>query len=276
MHDRHRHHRGILRAPDLGSAPGGSGGDGARLPPDALAILPVREAVLFPGAVLPFAVNRQVSIAAVQHAIRDGQQIGVLMQRDPQVEEPGPGDLHRTGTVANILRMVTTPDGAHQLVCQGVQRFRVLDWVRERPFIAAGAYRIDEPDTRTPEVEARFLHLKRQAAEALHRDFPALAGGGIQVVLRGTGGDAPDPDTGQAFAAVVGQVTGVDRVDPTAAGGDVYVLTATPAGPGPLGPPARDAVQGIVQTEGHGRAPSGARPSSTARSGTRVRSLASA
>ncbi len=160
----HRRDR-ILRAPDLGPAPGGNGD--VKLPPDALAILPVRETVLFPGAVLPLAVNRQVSIAAVQHAMRDGQQIGVLMQRDPQVQEPAPADLHRMGTVANILRMVTTPDGTHQLVCQGVQRFRVLDWVRERPFIAAGAYRIEEPDTRTPEVEARFLNLKRQAAEAL-------------------------------------------------------------------------------------------------------------
>jgi ATP-dependent Lon protease len=163
MHE-HRDSR-PLRAPDLGPAPGG-GGDAA-LPADALAILPVRDTVLFPGAVLPLVVNRAVSIAAVQHAMRDGQQIGVLMQRDPEVAEPAPADLHRTGTVANILRMVTTPDGAHQLVCQGVQRFRVLDWVGERPFIAAGAYRIEEPDTRTPEVEARFLHLKRQAAEAL-------------------------------------------------------------------------------------------------------------
>ena len=163
MHE-HRDSR-PLRAPDLGPAPGG-GGDAA-LPADAMAILPVRDTVLFPGAVLPLVVNRAVSIAAVQHAMRDGQQIGVLMQRDPEVAEPAPADLHRTGTVANILRMVTTPDGAHQLVCQGVQRFRVLDWVGERPFIAAGAYRIEEPDTRTPEVEARFLHLKRQAAEAL-------------------------------------------------------------------------------------------------------------
>ncbi len=161
----HNHRDRPLRAPDLGPAPGGGGGPS--LPPDALAILPVRETVLFPGAVLPLAVNRQVSIAAVQHAMRDGQQIGVLMQRDPQVQEPAPADLHRVGTVANVLRMVTTPDGTHQLVCQGVQRFRVLDWVRERPFISAGAYRIEEPDTRTPEVEARFLNLKRQAVEAL-------------------------------------------------------------------------------------------------------------
>ena len=129
------------RAPDLGPAPGG--GNGAGLPPDALAILPVRETVLFPGAVLPLMVGRQSSVAAVQQALRDGQQIGVLMQRDPQAAEPGPDGLHRTGTVANILRWITTPDGTHQLVCQGVQRFRVLDWITERPFVAAGVYRVE-------------------------------------------------------------------------------------------------------------------------------------
>ena len=109
----HNHRDRLLRAPDLGPAPGGD--DDVRLPPDALAVLPVRETVLFPGAVLPLAVTRDLSIAAVQHAMRDGQQIGVLMQRDPEVQDPAPSDLHRVGTVANVLRMVTTPDGAHQL-----------------------------------------------------------------------------------------------------------------------------------------------------------------
>ena len=165
----HNHRDRLLRAPDLGPAPGGGGGD-AGLPPDALAILPVRETVLFPGAVLPIAVGRPASVAAVQHAMRNGQPVGVLMQRDAGggAEEPSAAALHRTGTVANILRWVTTPDGTHQLVCQGVQRFRVLDWLRERPFIAAGVYRIEEGETAgTPELEARLLHLRGQALEAL-------------------------------------------------------------------------------------------------------------
>jgi RND superfamily putative drug exporter len=85
----------------------------------------------------------------------------------------------------------------------------------------------------------------RQAAEALQRDFPALASGSIEIVLRGTGGEAPDPAAGQAYAVAVGGVPGIDQVDPTAAGGDVYVLTATPAHPDPLGTAARDAVRGI-------------------------------
>jgi ATP-dependent Lon protease len=160
----HRHDR-RLHAPDLGPAPGEGGGPA--LPADAIAILPVRETVLFPGAILPFTVGRPSSIAAVQHALRDGQQIGVLMQRDGEVPDPAPEGLHRTGTVANILRWVTAPDGTHQLVCQGVQRFRVLDWIPGHPFVAAGILRIEEPEARTPEIEARLLHLRGQALEAL-------------------------------------------------------------------------------------------------------------
>ncbi|MBW8270498.1 endopeptidase La [Caldovatus aquaticus] len=173
MNDRRSH------APDLGPAP--SEGDKPGLPPDALPILPVRETVLFPGAVMPLVVGRPASIAAVQHALREGQQVGVVMQRDPQVAEPTAEDLHRTGTVANILRWVTAPDGTHQLVCQGVQRFRVLDWVAERPFIAAGVHRIEEPDERTPEIEARMLHLRSQALEALQL-LPQAPEGLVQTV----------------------------------------------------------------------------------------------
>jgi ATP-dependent Lon protease len=159
LHDRR------LFAPDLGTAAGGDGG--ISLPPDALAILPVLETVLFPGMVLPLAIGRQASVAAVQYALRDGKQVGVLMQRDPQQAEPAAAGLHRTGTVANVLRWITGPDGSHQLVCQGVQRFRVLDWVTERPFIAATVHRLDEPEDSTPEIEARLMHLKGQALEGL-------------------------------------------------------------------------------------------------------------
>ncbi|SDD55101.1 endopeptidase La [Belnapia rosea] len=175
----HHHQAHRLFAPDLGPAPGG--GDGASLPPDALAILPVRDTVLFPGAVLPIAVGRPSSVAAVQHAMRDGQQIGVLLQRDPQSPEPGTADLYRTGTVANVLRWLTAPDGTHQLVCQGVQRFRTLDWISGRPFLAAGIVRLDEPDQRTTEIEARVMHLRGQALEAL-RLLPQVPEGLVNTV----------------------------------------------------------------------------------------------
>ena len=137
------------------------------LPSDALIVVPVRDTVLLPGTVFPIAVRRELSVAAAQQAAREERQVGLLMQRDSAVEDPSAIDMHRIGTVANILRYVSTPDGAHHIVLQGVQRFRVLEFVRERPFFIARVERLEEPEMRTPELEARFLHLKSQAVEAL-------------------------------------------------------------------------------------------------------------
>jgi ATP-dependent Lon protease len=137
------------------------------LPSDALIVVPVRNTVLFPGLVLPIAVGRPGSVAAAQQAIREQRQVGILMQRDPEVAEPTPGGMHRIGTIANIVRYVTAPDGGHHLVCQGDQRFQVLDFLSGWPFLVAQVARIPEPDAHGPEVEARFLNLQRQAVEAL-------------------------------------------------------------------------------------------------------------
>jgi ATP-dependent Lon protease len=146
---------------------GAAAGSAKSLPPDALIIMPVRGFVLFPGTIFPAAVGRPRSIRAAQQAVRDEVQLGVLMQRDPQVEEPQALDLHRVGTVANVARYVTAPDGTHHLVCQGVQRFRVVEFLGGFPYLVARVSRIEEPDVAGPEIEARFLNLQRQAIEAL-------------------------------------------------------------------------------------------------------------
>jgi ATP-dependent Lon protease len=159
-----RHGAVFAAAEEAGST---SGGSMAPIPSDALIILSVRDTVLLPGTVFPITVNRERSVAAAQQAAREERQVGLVMQRDSAVEDPSAIDLHRMGTVANILRYVSTPDGAHHIVLQGVQRFRILEFVRERPFFVARVERIEEPEERTPEVEARFLHLKSQAIEAL-------------------------------------------------------------------------------------------------------------
>ena len=99
---------------------------------NALLILPVRETVLFPGVLFPISIGRPLSIAAVQQAMREERQIGILMQRDPETPEPSGNDMHRVGTVANIARYLTAPDGSHHVVVQGIERFRVLDFIRER------------------------------------------------------------------------------------------------------------------------------------------------
>ncbi len=139
----------------------------APLPPDALIIVPVRGMALFPGTVLPIALARPRSVLAAQRAIREQKPVGIVMQRNAEVEDPLPVDLHRMGTVANIVRYITAPDGTHHLVCQGDQRFRVVEYLNGWPFFVAETVRIPESTPSSDEIEARFVHLKRQAIEAI-------------------------------------------------------------------------------------------------------------
>src|SRR5579871_3485853 len=85
----------------------GPASNSSPLPADGLIIVPVRGLVLFPGMVLPIALGRQRSILAAQRAVREQKPVGVLMQRNAEAEDPIPVDMHRMGTVANIVRYVT-------------------------------------------------------------------------------------------------------------------------------------------------------------------------
>ncbi len=149
-------------ATDAAASPDSS----VQIPADALIIVPVRNTVLFPGVVIPITIARPKSIAAAQQAVREQRQIGILLQRDAELNEPGPDELYRVGTIANIVRYITGPDDSHHVICQGVQRMRVLDYLPGTPFLAARVLHLAEPTTSSPEIEARFLNLQRQAIEA--------------------------------------------------------------------------------------------------------------
>ena len=137
------------------------------LPEDALIILPVRNLVLFPGVVLPITIGRTRSQAAAQEAARSQRQIGVLLQRRPEADAPGPDDLHWIGTSASVLRYVTGPDSAHHVICQGDRRFRVLQFLEGYPYTVARVQFIDAPERSDSEIEARALSLKQRAIEIL-------------------------------------------------------------------------------------------------------------
>ena len=137
------------------------------LPPDALIIVPVRNTVLFPGLVLPITVGRAKSIAAAQQAVREQRQVGILLQRAADIADPTPIDMHRMGTVANIVRYITAPDGSHHLVCQGEQRFQVVEYLSGWPFFVARVLQIPESEASSAEIEARFVNLKAQTLEAI-------------------------------------------------------------------------------------------------------------
>jgi ATP-dependent Lon protease len=137
------------------------------LPADAVPIVATRNLVLFPGIVLPVALGREESIAAAQEAVRTGRKIGLLLQRDPSVEKPTATDLYEYGVLATVVRYVTSPDGSHHLVAQGENRFRMLQIVRDTPFLAARIESLTDTDTGSSEIEARLDALKQRAMEAL-------------------------------------------------------------------------------------------------------------
>ena len=137
------------------------------LPPEALIIVPVRGMVLFPGTVLPITLGRPRSVMAAQRAVREQKPVGIVMQRNAEIADPLPVDLHRMGTLANIVRYITAPDGTNHIICQGEQRFRVDDYLTGWPFFVARTEKIPEPTSTSDQIEARFLHLKGQAIEAI-------------------------------------------------------------------------------------------------------------
>jgi ATP-dependent Lon protease len=135
-------------------------------PEDVLIVLPVRDIVLFPGVVLPIAISGRRALAAAQEAVRTQRRVGLLLQKNA-AEEPDADDLHRVGTAASIVRFVTAPDGSHHLICQGEQRFTVLDFVSRDPFLVARIEAHKETTVLDREVEARGLNLRERAIEAL-------------------------------------------------------------------------------------------------------------
>jgi ATP-dependent Lon protease len=134
---------------------------------DILIILPVRNAVLFPGVVLPITIAGKAALAAAQEAVRTQRRVGLLLQTDPSIEEPGSDALHRVGTAASIVRFITAQDGSHHLICQGEERFTVLDYVSRDPFFVARIDKYKEPTVFDREIEARGLNLREKAMEAV-------------------------------------------------------------------------------------------------------------
>jgi ATP-dependent Lon protease len=148
-------------------AVGKVGGATKPIPKDALIVIPLRNAVLFPGVLSPVTVGRAMSIAAAQEAVKSELRAGFLLQRDPQKAEVVPSDLYWVGTAGPIVRYITGQEGAHHLVVQGESRFRVLEFLEGWPFLVARVAMVEQPQEQGPEVEARFLQLKQQAIEAI-------------------------------------------------------------------------------------------------------------
>ncbi|MCU1316273.1 MAG: ATP-dependent proteinase [Candidatus Acidoferrum typicum] len=134
--------------------------------PEILPILPVRDTVLFPGAVLPLTVGRESSLALVNSLQGDEKFLGVVAQLDPRVEDPAAADLHKVGTLAKVHKTVKMPNGNVVIFLEGLQRIQVLDLIGLRPFLQARVQA--EPDI-IGEADTELEALQRNAQD-LFRD----------------------------------------------------------------------------------------------------------
>jgi ATP-dependent Lon protease len=125
--------------------------------PTELGILPLRDTLLFPQAILPLAVARESSVALVNDAVKERKVIGVVTQRDPAVDEPVEADLFAVGTLTHIHKMFRFPDGSLRLVVQGIQRFRIRQITQYKPFVRAQVELIREHVPAEQDVEVRAL-----------------------------------------------------------------------------------------------------------------------
>ena len=137
--------------------------------PDILPILPLRNTVLFPGVVLPITVGRDKSIKAVNDVYKLDKLIGVLAQKDANIEEPTPADLCSIGTVAKIVKLIKMPDGGTTIIIQGKKRFELLEMQTEDPYFKA-SIRLFEDDVLpvSEDFNAYISSIKDLAAQIIH------------------------------------------------------------------------------------------------------------
>jgi len=154
------------------------------IPEDALILVPLRAAVIFPGIVAPLSVGRGSSVSAVQEAVRQGRRVGFLLQRDPATDRVGADDLHWVGTAGEIVRYVPAAEGAHHLAVQGESRFRVTEFLEGWPFLVGRVVWVPEAGETGEDIEARFLQLKAQAIEAIKLlpNVPDELAGAVQAI----------------------------------------------------------------------------------------------
>ncbi len=154
--------------------------------PDELGILPLRNTVLFPGVVLPITVGRDKSIKLIQEANKKKQLIGVISQKDAELEDPTAEDLYSIGTVAQVMRVLKMPDGSTTAIIQGKKRFEMLNMTQSEPYFKAKVREFPEVryDKKNESMRALMDSLKDLSLEiiSLSPNIPSEASFAIKNI----------------------------------------------------------------------------------------------
>ena len=154
--------------------------------PEALPILAVRNLVLFPGVVSPILIGRESSMTLIRKAEKQDGMIGVVCQRDPEVESPIRADLYDYGVLAKVLKILTLPNGNITAIVQGLSRLRLQEILKYKPYMIGHTVKApeEEPDQRDMEFRTAIEDLRNQTAEYIHMsdDIPEEASFAIKNV----------------------------------------------------------------------------------------------
>jgi len=154
--------------------------------PEELPILPLRNTVLFPGMVIPITVGRDMSIKLINDAHKGTKTIGVIAQRDAEVDEPTPDHLYQIGTLATILKLIKMPDGNMTVVLQGKKKFTVAEFTQLVPYFKARVSDYKDTRNNAPDIELKALEdsLKEMSTNIINlsNNIPSEAGTAVNNI----------------------------------------------------------------------------------------------
>ena len=132
-----------------------------------LILIPLTDAVLMPGTIMPLAIGRPAVAAALQDAARTERHIAVVFQREPFAEVPGLDELQSIGTEARLLRYFTGRDGSHHAIVQGIGRIRIENMAENGQYSSVNVRRVAEPDASGAEIDARIHQIRERSLQIL-------------------------------------------------------------------------------------------------------------
>jgi len=137
--------------------------------PAALPVLPLRETVAYPETLTPLAVGQPRSVKLVNEVLSGERTLVMVASRDPELEEPGPADLHEVGVAGVVARMLKVPDGTIRILVQATERVRLGDFVAESPYLVARIEPMPDVVEETPELEALTRNVQRTFTEIIEQ-----------------------------------------------------------------------------------------------------------
>jgi len=145
--------------------------------PEDLPLLPLRNSVFFPGAVMPLTIGRARTIRLIEDTIEESSLIAIVAQQSPEVDDPAPMDLYKVGTIARVIKLTRTGKDGFSIVVEGLARFRLADVTQTDPFLRARIEIIEDAGAGEVEVDALAANLKETAREVIDMlpELPVMA-----------------------------------------------------------------------------------------------------